>query len=107
MFESRGYAGPVIQIQHPKGLLGDAPTADKIPQEAAVGTDLSKSDAQTGAELGADRIQTVVSIRTKQLAKNDQSVLEEGLRKRFGAITLLQKTPSAPRWPLSYLPTAC
>lgn len=86
MLEARGYPGSVIQIQQPKGLLKQdaAPAATTTPVAASAG------------ELSASQIQTILSIRTKPLAPEAQPKLEQAIRAKFGAITLLQKNAIGP-----------
>lgn len=107
-FESHGYTNPVIQIQTPRTELAQKLTselsANEFIEEAIAEKNEEKpvkdsvlNTAETSQPLEKeDSLVSLVSIRSKQLAKNDHQLIEAALKEQFGSLTLMQKNSIGP-----------
>jgi preprotein translocase subunit SecF len=104
LFEERGYAGPVIQIQEPReDIHTESKEKSSVNQEEikTLSTPLASeqapnNQANVAPSQKAEKITTVVSIRSKQLQGNDAEIIRNALEKQFGSLTLLQKNSIGP-----------
>jgi len=108
VFEKYGYPGSVIQIEAPRQDLNaealasalsnsatqkDVTNADDHPavQQTTTVESQPVTKEQIHAQAGG-----VVSIRSKQIEKDDHQKIEADLRSQFGNLTLLQKNSIGP-----------
>ncbi|MBX2861018.1 MAG: protein translocase subunit SecF [Vampirovibrio sp.] len=125
IFEKYGYTGSVIQLQTPREQLAQTQEADAKPSSdvsgpSAISVESEKSDntnilatetttadakVETMAETAVDEpvsmetsdIQSILSVRAKQLKGDDGTLIQQELAKTFGGrLELLQKTSIGP-----------
>ncbi len=108
IFDEYGYANPVIQIQEPRTeMLSSAAAPSESEGEQlgpAPGESVAAVEGETEGTVGDGsqsqpagfEINTLVSIRSKQIGQGDQTGIENALREAFGSMTLLQKNSIGP-----------
>jgi preprotein translocase subunit SecF len=107
VFDNAGLSGSVIQIQEPReGMATDAPAATEAPQPAAASpaqpaapeqaTAPAQPAATVEAPTNASAIQSIVSIRSKQIDEAQYTQIKSALQEQLGTYQLLQRNSVGP-----------